>query len=200
MGRKSKATIRRQEILSHFYEVIIEEGLEGASIAKVAKRMDVNPSLLIHYFSTREAMVRDLIAYIVHTYQANLLPDFSQEQNPALRWEDVLEVVSQLNWGRYINEVVFYDCYSLSLRDPEVRALFGSLYQRLVSVLEEEIRCAAAASLIASADPRADAELMVSLLEGAQFFQPMRETPWTALERSRWLRHSLEKILPPLVP
>ncbi|MEZ4851774.1 MAG: TetR/AcrR family transcriptional regulator [Bacteroidia bacterium] len=53
MGRKSKAKIRRQEILSHFYEVIIEEGFEGASIGKIAKRMEVNPSLLIHYFSTK---------------------------------------------------------------------------------------------------------------------------------------------------
>ena len=56
MGRKSKAAVRKREILEHFYNILKEEGLEKASIAKVAKRMAVNPSLLIHYFKTKEAM------------------------------------------------------------------------------------------------------------------------------------------------
>ena len=92
MGRKSKAKIRKQEILSHFYEVIIEEGFEGASIGKIAKRMEVNPSLLIHYFSTKDAMVIGLIDYIMATYSSHILPDFSKVEDPQERWDDVVDV------------------------------------------------------------------------------------------------------------
>ena len=57
MGRKSKADVRKKEILEHFYIVLKQEGFENASIAKIANLMDVNPSLLIHYFKTKEEMV-----------------------------------------------------------------------------------------------------------------------------------------------
>ena len=96
MGRKSKAKIRRQEILSHFYEVIIEEGFEGASIGKIAKRMEVNPSLLIHYFSTKDAMVIGLIDYIMSTYSSHIIPDFLSVEDPQERWDDVVDVVFKI--------------------------------------------------------------------------------------------------------
>jgi len=56
MPRKNKANIRKREILEHFYEVLSNEGLEGASIAKIAKHMGVHPSLLMHYFKTKSVI------------------------------------------------------------------------------------------------------------------------------------------------
>ena len=112
MGRKSKAKVRQKEILSHFYDVIIDEGFEGASIAKIAKRMDVNPSLLIHYFSTKDAMVVGLMDHIVSTYSAQLFPDFSKVTDPAERWEDVIDVSSRIQWDRIMNSTVFFSFYT----------------------------------------------------------------------------------------
>ena len=116
MGRKSKAKIRKQEILSHFYEVIIEEGFEGASIGKIAKRMAVNPSLLIHYFSSKDAMVVGLIDYIMSTYSSHILPDFSKVDDPQERWDDVLDVVSKIQWDLIMDKTVFYSFYTLGMR------------------------------------------------------------------------------------
>jgi AcrR family transcriptional regulator len=53
IGRKSLKYIRQREIAEAFYEVCIEEELENASISKVATRLNINPSLIIHYFNTR---------------------------------------------------------------------------------------------------------------------------------------------------
>lgn len=174
MGRRSKAEVRRQEILSHFYEVIIDEGFEGASIAKIAKRMDVNPSLLIHYFSTKDAMVLGLIEYIVNTYASHLLPDFSEVEDPAERWDDFLDVVSRIQWDLIINNTVFYSAYTLSLRNPEIRKQFIELYREMVGKIEREIDHAAKAGIIEGIQPREGAELIMMLIEGANFYQNVK--------------------------
>lgn len=171
MGRKSKATVRRQEILSHFYQVIIDEGFEGASIAKIAKRMEVNPSLLIHYFSTKDAMVVGLIDYIMTTYSPTILPDFSATIDPAERWEDVLDVISRMKWDRIMNPKVFYSCYALGLRLPEVMKRFEDLYQTLFERIEAEVICAAEANLIQVQSPRKAAEFIMTMAEGRSFLQ-----------------------------
>ena len=53
MRKNLKAEIRKPEILENYYQVLIEEGFEGVSIAKIAKRMNIHPSLIIHYFKTK---------------------------------------------------------------------------------------------------------------------------------------------------
>lgn len=195
MGRKSKANVRRPEILSHFYEVIIEEGFEGASIAKIAKRMKVNPSLLIHYFSTKEAMVSGLIEYIIATYANQLLPDFSREKDPAMRWEDVLEVISRLNWDMFVNHAVYYNCYTLGLRDPEVRRQFVALYETLASRLVLEIEFASQNGIISVRDPQKASDMIISLLEGANFYQYVRPQEWTREQRRELIRAVVSTIL-----
>jgi AcrR family transcriptional regulator len=174
MGRRSKAEVRRQEILSHFYQVIIDEGFEGASIAKIAKRMDVNPSLLIHYFSTKDAMVLGLIEYIVNTYASHLLPDFSGVDDPAERWDDVLDVVSRIQWDLIINNTVFYSAYTLSLRNPEIRSQFVELYGEIADKLKREIEHASQAGIIQVEDAAQGADLILMLIEGANFYQNVK--------------------------
>ncbi|MEM7658841.1 MAG: TetR/AcrR family transcriptional regulator [Bacteroidota bacterium] len=195
MGRKSKAVVRKQEILSHFYQVIIDEGFEGASIAKIAKRMDVNPSLIIHYFSTKEAMVLDLIAYIISTYSEHILPDFSEESNSQDRWGDVLDVVSRIDWERIMNNIVFYSCYTLGLRDPKINEQFVGLYQRVIDQLVEEIQLAHQANIIQVQDPRRAAEMMLTLVEGANFLQHVTHDGPKSSERAEQVKASIMRLL-----
>ena len=81
MGRKSKAEERKLEILQHFYEVIKEEGFENASIAKIAKSMEVNPSLLIHYFNTKEDMILELVDFLLNRYESMFLQQIQRLQH-----------------------------------------------------------------------------------------------------------------------
>ena len=92
MGRKSKAEERKKEILIHFYEVVKEDGFENASIAKIADRMDVNPSLLIHYFKTKEEMIVDLVDFLLNRY--NLDQHYEELETPTskLRFTTYLHV------------------------------------------------------------------------------------------------------------
>ena len=195
MGRKSKAKVRRQEILSHFYEVIIEEGFEGASIAKIAKRMDVNPSLLIHYFSTKDAMVLGLIDYIVSTYSSHLIPDFSEVKDPRERWEDLLDVLSQIHWDRIMNNTVFFSCYTLSLRNPDIQQRFFELYEGIVNTLAYEIEHASNAGIIEVADKRKAAETIISIIEGSNFYAHVNPRKQSGEERTEKLKDIIRTIV-----
>ncbi|MEM7371038.1 MAG: TetR family transcriptional regulator [Bacteroidota bacterium] len=195
MGRKSKATVRKQEILSHFYQVIIDEGFEGASIAKIAKRMDVNPSLLIHYFSTKESMILGLIEYIISTYSSHIMPDFSREADPAQRWEDVLDVMSQIQWDQIMDNIVFYSCYTLSLRNSEIRAQFTALYDRISETLTQEIGHANEAGIIEVEDPGRASEMIITLMEGANFYQHLRLGVSDRSSRATFLRSTIVSLI-----
>lgn len=188
MGRKSKAKVRQKEILSHFYDVIIDEGFEGASIAKIAKRMDVNPSLLIHYFSTKDAMVVGLMDHIVSTYSAQLFPDFSKVTDPAERWEDVIDVSSRIQWDRIMNSTVFFSFYTLALRMPEIKQRFNALYEGILETLTDEIGQASKAGVIKVDSPSQAAEKMVSIIEGYNFYYNLKPDGDDADKRAEVLK------------
>ena len=68
MRQRQNAELRKPEILRNFLEILVEEGIEGASIGKVAKRMGIHPSLIMHYFSTKETLIIEAVDHIVHEY------------------------------------------------------------------------------------------------------------------------------------
>ena len=82
MGRKSLKPIRQKGIIKAFYKVARKEGLENASIAKVAAVLDVNPSLVIHYFETKQDLIHGLIEYILERYRLIYNPE-NGTLNPA---------------------------------------------------------------------------------------------------------------------
>jgi len=132
MAKKSgKAELRRQEILENFYEVLKVEGLEGASIAKIAARMDIHPSLIIHYFSTKEEMIVALVDSILEKYEETFLPALQEIENPEERLEATIDAIFGLDWARLVDAGVFFACYSLSFRNKRVKDSFQRMYSRL---------------------------------------------------------------------
>ncbi|MBW2367675.1 MAG: TetR family transcriptional regulator, partial [Deltaproteobacteria bacterium] len=61
--------IRKQEIMEHFYKVVNEHGFSGTTLAKVADSLGVGPSLLVHYYKSKELMVIDFVDFIVSNYE-----------------------------------------------------------------------------------------------------------------------------------
>jgi len=53
MRKNQNATLRKLKLLESYYQVLIEQGIEGVSISKIAKHMDIHPSLIIHYFKNK---------------------------------------------------------------------------------------------------------------------------------------------------
>ena len=68
MGRKSLTDTRQKEIINAFYEVAKKDGLENASIGKVAEVMKISKGLVLHYFESKEALVLSLNNFILDRY------------------------------------------------------------------------------------------------------------------------------------
>lgn len=171
MGRKPKTEIRKREILEHFYQVLIEEGLQGASIAKIAKHMDVHPSLLIHYFSTKDEMVVELVDFILEKYEQASTPRFAGIKDPKERLRAALDMLFGIGWSEEIDQSAYYACYYLSLNNKRVKESFDRLYTAFKNILAEEIKMCIEAGAIKKIDPEKAAYMIIAMMEGLIFLR-----------------------------
>lgn len=180
MGRKSKVAERRKEILEHFYMVIIEEGFDRASIARIAKRMQVNPSLLIHYFSTKEEMIKGLIDSILTHYQQRFLPALENAPDPKTRLHLILKGLTFNALRKDTDDAVYYSCYALLFRDPEIKSRFKEVYKEIGSILATELQRANEAGVIEVKDPKVAAYVLIWMAEGMSFYGNIFDevSPW----------------------
>jgi AcrR family transcriptional regulator len=72
MPKQVDAALRREEILAAAYWVLEEEGLAGISFRAVAARLGGSSTLVTHYYTSRQAMVEDLIAFSLDRWKADL--------------------------------------------------------------------------------------------------------------------------------
>lgn len=170
MGRKSLKETRQLEIIKVFYKVAKKEGLENTSIAKIAKVMNINPSLIIHYFQTKEELTYALIDYILEKYL--LIYRVGRDEKTPLR-ESLIQVIDDLfskKWNRLFDDGLFYSCYALTFREKKVKGMYknltDSLRERLTALIE---RCKTA-QVIEVDDPRRTADLIFALVDGAYFY------------------------------
>ncbi len=190
MGRKSLAKERTQQILDAFEACIVEYGLDGATLQRVADRAEVKLSIIDHYIGKRETLVAAMIERFITNYQ--------QE---TLNWLQSLPVTNRLEQvlAFYFSDVgVFYrpkdtiiltELLALSDRDEKVKQQLHALYQSFDEMFYDEIRRA-----VPSADDvscRRVAYLILSLWVG---HATMR---WLGFEASRhdWARESADAML-----
>jgi AcrR family transcriptional regulator len=60
-GPYAKGRERREAILRTTLEVFSENGYRGASLRAIARELDISPTLLQHYFSTREGLLTEVV-------------------------------------------------------------------------------------------------------------------------------------------
>jgi AcrR family transcriptional regulator len=195
MGRKPKTEIRKPQILEHFYHVLIEEGLQGASIAKIAKRMGVHPSLLIHYFSTKEEMVVELVDFILEKYEKTFAYHFDDIQQPEERLEIILDTILGPEWLGLIDDRAYYACYYLALRNNGVKKRFDEVYSRLRRILADQLSMADKDGTLKEIDPEKVASLIIVLMEGFVFLRNITEDECRLTDLRQFLKESALAIM-----
>ena len=134
MGRKSLKDIRRKEIIEVYYKVASEEGLKDTSISKIANELECNPSLIIHYFESKDELVYGLVDFIIAKFQCSVFVDL-----PEIRTREELRdyIKFLLNQRMQIlNNSLFYSCFALGFSDNIIKKKF----QMLNMLLEERAR------------------------------------------------------------
>ncbi len=168
MGRKSIKDIRQREIVIAFYKVAKKEGLENASIAKVAKLLEINPSLIIHYFKNKNELLISLIDYILEKYHGIYKIGGGDITKEKLVLE--IDALFSRKWNRLFDDSVFYSCYALTYRSNTIRTKFRELHVVLRTLLANLLTDAKNKNIIAIDNIKETAELIYVLVEGAYYY------------------------------
>ena len=170
LAKRQKAETRKPQILKHYYRVIAKEGIEGASIDKIGKHMGIHPSLLIHYFGTKENMTLALMDSLMGSYRTStLLGSMERISDPAERFDELMNIVFGEAWSKAVDDVVFYALHYVTFRNREMRDIWESSYDDFRDILAAELKSYAQEGLAEVADPEMTAELILCLREGIDF-------------------------------
>ena len=172
MGRKSLKPLRQKGIIKAFYKVARREGLENASIAKVAAELEVNPSLVMHYFSTKQDLMHGLIEYILERYRLLYHPE-NGSNDPKEKLKKTIRNLFSRKWNKLIDDGVFYSSYALIFRDNKVKAHYKKLHDDLRILLTENLQEAKDHRVIAVDDVENTADLIFIFVEGAYYYLSM---------------------------
>lgn len=172
MGRKSLKPIRQKGIIKAFYKVAKKEGLENASIAKVATELDVNPSLVMHYFKTKQDMVHGLVEYILERYRLIYVPE-NGTSDPTDKLRKTIRNLFSRQWARLFDDSVFYSCFSLIFRDAALKVLYKELHDHLRQMLRDALKEARDNEVIEVEDVEKAADLIFIFVEGTYYYLSM---------------------------
>ena len=169
MRKNSSAKNRKPEILEQYYQVIIAEGFEGASIGKIADRMGIHPSLIIHYFKTKENMTVELVELVIEKFEAPHFLEFSHIDDPKKRFHELMETFFSKEWSYTVDPSVFYAFYYLSFRHPVIRERFEAMFKRFRDYLVRELQYFKEQGIVGALDITKASDIILTLLEGLVF-------------------------------
>ncbi|MEN2280767.1 TetR family transcriptional regulator [Algoriphagus sp. SE2] len=129
---------RKKEIIEGFYELAKENGLENTSIAKIGKHLGMPPSLIMHYFPTKEILISHLISFILERLLKIYTPIIKELR--VQNYTDPHTFVDRMfsrDWNLLIDDGVFYSCFSLIFRNDRIKKEYRNLHLKLRENLKE---------------------------------------------------------------
>ncbi|MDA3898227.1 MAG: TetR/AcrR family transcriptional regulator [Desulfobacteraceae bacterium] len=171
MKKRLNADIQKPKIVKHFYKTILAEGFEGASIAKVAKRMKIHPSLILHYFGNKENLTLALVDFVIDEY-GSLLKNFkAQGLAPEDRLTRLLEALWSREYYEKINVAGSFAVLAVSFRNPKIHGKIRGLYRLFKLFLVHEFTYLMDHRVIGVNNPAHAAEVIMSMIEGSRHFR-----------------------------
>jgi len=170
MGRKSLKESRQREIIKAFYKLAKKEGLENASIAKAAALLDVNPSLVMHYFETKESIIYGLIEYILDKYLLIYQLPEEYKDSPRKSLLKVIDNVFSQKWNVLFDDSVSYSCYALAFRNKTIKEKYKKLLDTLRQNLAALIAECKEQGILDVKDPKLTADIIFVLVDGAYYY------------------------------
>lgn len=194
MGRKSLKETRQLEIIKTFYKVAKKEGYEHTSIAKIAKVMDVNPSLVSHYFETKEDLTYALIDYILERYLL-IYTIKNKEEVTLADLQKTIEMLFSKKWNLLFDDGLFYTFYALAFREKKIKEKYKTILDSLRLALASMIEQCNEKQLTDVPAPKAAADLVFVLVDGAYFYLSLESDKKAYTERLEYYKNKAYQIL-----
>lgn len=171
MKKRLNAEIQKPKIVKQFYKTILAEGFEGASIAKVAKRMKIHPSLILHYFGNKENLTLALVDYVIEEYGRLLIKYRSQDIAPEDRLTRLLEVIWSHEYYEKISVAGSFAVLTVSFRNRKIHDKIRQMYKAFKRFLVHEFNRLTDSGLVQVKNPDQAAEKILTLIEGSRHFR-----------------------------
>lgn len=195
MGRKSLSTVRKKQIVEAFYTVAKKEGLENASIAKIAVEMGIQPSHVIHYFKSKEELIFALIEYNLEKYSLMYQPEFDPSLPPLEALIKTIDNLFSKQWNALYDDGVFYSCYALIFRNTSIKEKYKSLHDSLHNMLAEAIERCNQSGDTEVKDVKATAQLVFTILDGAYYYLSMVDDKQEYINRMEYFKQTSLNLL-----
>ena len=156
-------------MLEAYYDVLVDEGISGASLAKIAKRLDIPDSLLIRYFKTKADMTIALVDLILDEYIEHYISTFPSIDHPLDRLHAMLDATFSSDYQDLVAAKVWYACFYISLYEPRVREQFHRLDKLSEGLWEETLAVCMDGGLIPRQAPRTVATTISALEKGFEW-------------------------------
>ncbi|SFA78690.1 TetR family transcriptional regulator [Algoriphagus aquimarinus] len=166
---------RKKEIILGFYQLSKVNGLENTSIAKIGKHLGMPPSLVMHYFPTREILISNLISYILQ--QMLLIYQPMLKELETQNYADPHTFVDRLfsrDWNLLLDDGVFYSCYSLIFRNKRIKDEYRVLHEKLREYLKDILD---RDENLTGKDTELLSEQIFVVVEGAYYYLSMFDDP-----------------------
>lgn len=167
--KNQTAAVRKPEILEGYYNVLVQEGLEGSSISKIAKQLDIHSSLIFHYFQSKDNLTFELVELMIEKFKSSHLLEFDHIDNDEERFNALFTMIFSQKWSRTVDPGVHFGFYYQSFRDERTLARLRLMFAWLRDYLQEQLTLFSHQGVIAVSDPKRAADYIVTLMEGLEF-------------------------------
>ncbi|MBW2366421.1 MAG: TetR/AcrR family transcriptional regulator [Deltaproteobacteria bacterium] len=170
MRKRKNAEFRKPEILESLYNIIIKEGIEGASMAKIAKKINIHTSLIFHYFQNKENMLIELAKFIEEKYDPPYVrKKLKKIKDPKQRFEEFLNSLFSEEDLKSVDHSVYYAFYYLTYRNEKIRECYTHMFKKHRDFIVRELDLYMREGVIKKIDLEIAADFIVSLFEGLGF-------------------------------
>ena len=167
--KNQNAALRKPEILEGYYNVLIEEGLEGTSISKIAKRLDIHSSLIFHYFQNKDNLTFELIELMIDKFKSVHLLEFEHIEDDEERFAALIDTIFSYQWSRTVDPGIHFGFYYQSFRDERTLERLKKMFSWLKGFLQDQLSDFNSKGIIQVHDEEKAAEFIVTLMEGLEF-------------------------------
>ena len=154
---------RKQQILDEAIGIIATEGYGKLTMRALARASGMKLGALQYHFRTWEDMLRALAAHIASTYRQSF--ESLESELDALSLRDLAEFVLDDPPGSALQaDRLFPQLWAMARVEPVMETLLDDLYTEYLEKFEKRL------TDMGISDPRAEALVLMSLLEGTTLF------------------------------
>jgi AcrR family transcriptional regulator len=152
---------RREELAAALWRLVMREGIEGASVRRVAAEAGWSTGSLRHYFQTRSELLAFAMELVVERVGARVAaPPAGLDRRAIAEW--VLQQVLPLDAERRAEAQVWLAFTTLALADPALRELRDRAHEGLRGLCASALELIAAPASVGDAEP----ERLHALIDG----------------------------------